>query len=300
MFKSEFKYHGFGVGLRHKHFPEFRSGRAQSVDWVEVISENYLAWDDGAYRRPVSTLLTIRKNFPVALHGTSLSIGSSDPLDLTYLKKLKELIQKVEPICVSDHLCWTGVHGQTTHDLLPLPYTEEAIQWVSDRVARVQDFLGQKILLENVSSYVEFANPEMSEGEFLSAVASRADCGILLDVNNIYVSAFNHRFPAEDYLKHIPKERVGQIHLAGHTNKGTHLIDTHSDFVCDPVWELYREVARTFPPVNTMIEWDDDIPEWDVLAAEVGKARKIWQEATKKDVYAASQRNSESVSEASL
>ncbi len=266
---------GFGVGLRHCHFSTFLRREYTGIDWVEALTENFLPWVDRKPRRPLSTLLKIRQDLPVALHGVSLSIGSASPMNLDYLTRLKELIQLVEPALVSDHLCWTGLGGKNLHDLLPLPYDEKVIKLVVDHVCQVQEFLGRKILLENVSSYVEFKS-ELTEWEFLSEIARRADCGILLDVNNIYVSGMNHGFNPMDYLKGIPLERVGQVHLAGHSNKGHFLIDTHDHHVCDGVWDLYRWTCSQLGKSSIMIEWDDRIPRWELLEREVHRAREIW------------------------
>lgn len=269
---------GFGAGLRHCHFPDFLEKKNQEIQWVEALTENYLPWEDEVSRRPFQTLEKIRQDLPVAFHGVSLSIGSVDPLRPSYLKRWKDLIQHFEPVWVSDHLCWTGVENQNLHDLLPLPYSKEALNWVVERVSRVQDYLGRKILIENVSSYVTFSQDEMTEWEFLSEVATRADCGILLDVNNIYVSSRNHGFDPMDYLKGIPPERVGQMHLAGHKDKGTHCIDTHDHPVCDAVWELFRWAARNIPHASPMIEWDEQIPSFKRLEEEVLKMKTVWKE----------------------
>ena len=211
----------------------------------------------------------------MVMHGVSLSIGSSDPLDLDYLAGLKRLAGRIQPEWISDHLCWTGIDGRNLHDLLPLPYTEEAIAHVAGRVSRVQDYLGRRILLENVSSYVTYTDSRVPEWEFLTAVAERADCWILLDVNNVHVSAHNHGFDALDYLGGVPSERVRQIHLAGHSHNGSLLIDTHDHPVPDPVWELYVEAIARLGPVSTMIERDDDIPPLAVLLDELARARAL-------------------------
>ena len=261
---------GFGLGLRPEHYLEVLESRP-AVDWFEIISENYLV--DGG--KPLHYLDRIREHYPMVMHGVSLSIGGSDPLDAQYLAGLKGLAGRVEPAWISDHLCWTGVDGRNLHDLLPLPYTEEAIAHVADRVGRVQDYLGRQILLENVSSYVAYTDSGVSEWEFLSAVAERADCCILLDVNNVYVSAHNHGFDPLAYLDGVPPERVRQIHLAGHSHNGSLIVDTHDHPVPDPVWELYAEAIARLGPVATMIERDDDIPPLDVLVAELARARSL-------------------------
>ena len=261
---------GFGLGLRPEHYLEVLESRP-NVDWFEIISENYLV--DGG--KPLHYLDRIREHYPMVMHGVSLSIGGSDPLDFEYLAALKQLAGRVEPAWVSDHLCWTGIDGRNLHDLLPLPYTEEAIAHVAERVGRVQDYLGRRILIENVSSYVTYTDSRIPEWEFLSAVAERADCHVLLDVNNVYVSARNHGFDPLAYLDGVPGERVRQIHLAGHSHNGALIIDTHDHPVPDPVWELYVEAVARLGPVSTMIERDDDIPPLDVLLAELVRARSL-------------------------
>lgn len=260
---------GHGVGLRSQHYNRVLEGPT-SIDWFEVISENFMIKGG----RPLQVLDRVRRDYPVVLHGVSLSIGSSDPLDKRYLEALAKLIHRVEPAWVSDHLCWTGVGGHNAHDLLPLPYTEEALLHTVQRVIAVQDFLGRQIALENVSTYLSFAGSTLSEWEFLAELAERADCGILLDVNNIYVSAANHGFDAATYLAGIPRDRVWQIHLAGHTDHGSHLLDTHSRPVCDPVWSLYRRALQRFGSVASLVEWDEDIPAWEVLEAECERAKR--------------------------
>ena len=261
---------GFGLGLRVPHYEAILATRP-AVDWFEVLTENYLV--PGG--RPLHHLTRIRERYPLAMHGVSLSIGSTAPLDLEYLRGLKALAARIEPAWISDHLCWTGVAGRNTHDLLPLPYTEEALAHIVERVRTVQDFLGRRILLENVSSYVAFRSSSLTEWEFLREVATRADCLILLDVNNIYVSAVNHEFDALEYLHAVPAERVQQIHLAGHENHGDYLIDTHDHPVPDPVWELYAAALRHCGTVSTMIERDDHIPPLGELVAELDEARLL-------------------------
>jgi hypothetical protein len=261
---------GFGLGLRTQHYQEILEQRPQ-VDWFEALTENYLV--PGG--KPLYYLEQVRAHYPVVLHGVSLSIGSTDELDQQYLARLKALATRIEPVWISDHLCWTGLDGRNLHDLLPLPYTEEAVRHVSERILKVQEFLGRRLLIENVSSYVTYTDSRMSEWEFLTAVLERADCLMLLDVNNIYVSAFNHDFDALDYLRGIPVGRVQQIHLAGHRNLGEYLIDTHDESVIDPVWELYAAACRRFGSVSTMIERDDNIPPLADLLAELDQARRI-------------------------
>jgi uncharacterized protein (UPF0276 family) len=262
---------GCGVGLRTEHY-ELITGTWPRMDWFEAISENFM----GSGGRPLRVLEQVRARYPVALHGVSLSIGSADPLNAEYLRQLKALADRIEPAIVSDHLCWTGVDGANLHDLLPLPFTEEAVRHVAGRVQQVQDALGRRILLENVSSYVTYAHSTMREWEFLREVAERSGCGILLDLNNVYVNAFNHQFDPRDYLAHLPAGLIGQIHLAGHTDMGSYLFDTHSRPVDSPVWDLYRDALRRWGPVATLIEWDEDIPAFPRLAEEAEKARSMF------------------------
>jgi len=259
---------GVGVGLRPVHFGHILSSQPE-VDWFEVLSENYM--DTGG--RPLHVLDQIVERYPVALHGVSLSIGSTDPLNREHLTKLKALARRTRAYWVSDHLCWTGVMGRNTHDLLPMPYTEQALRHTIERVRTVSDFLEQPLVLENPSSYLEFAESSMPEWEFLSRLAEEADCALLLDVNNVYVSAFNHGFDAAAYIDAIPAERVVQYHVAGHTNKGTHILDTHSDHALPEVWELYRRAWQRTGPVSTLYEWDEDIPDFETLLNEADKAR---------------------------
>ncbi|MDB6086415.1 MAG: hypothetical protein JWN43_4296 [Gammaproteobacteria bacterium] len=258
------------MGLRPTHYDTVL-GENHAIDWLEVITENYLV----AGGKPLDYLERVRARFPLVMHGVSLSIGSTEPLDLEYLGAVRRLSRTIEPAWISDHLCWTGVDGRNLHDLLPLPYTEEALSSVVARVGQVQDFLGRQLLLENVSSYLTFRDSEMSEWEFLREVAERADCSILLDINNIYVSSVNHGFDAKTYLHAIPKNRVRQFHLAGHSDLGGHLIDTHDQSIVAPVWELYREAVAHFGAVPTMIERDDDIPPLSDLVAELDIARDL-------------------------
>ena len=271
---------GFGLGLRTQHYEAILndfSGKAPGVDWFEIISENYMDVG-GAPRR---NLMRIRERYPMVMHGVSLSIGGTDPLDMEYLASLKRLIDMVEPELVSDHLCWTGVHGINLHDLLPLPFTCETIDHVASRIMQVQDYLGRQILIENASTYTAFTADEMTEWEFLSEIVEKADCHILFDVNNIYVSGFNHGFDPLDYLEHVPSSRIKQIHLAGHTHNGDHIIDTHDHPVPDPVWELYGKTIRQIGSVPTMIERDDNIPPFEELVAELQQARALSKAALK-------------------
>lgn len=261
---------GFGLGLRPEHYAAFAE-RRPAVDWLEVISENYML-PGGA---PLQHLDRLRRDYPMAMHGVSLSIGSADDLDLEYLRALKALADRIEPAWISDHLCWTGVDHHNLHDLMPMPYTEAALHHLCERVARVQDHLGRRLLLENVSSYVAFEADEMSEWVFVAELARRADCDLLLDVNNVHVSSVNHGFDARRYIDALPRERVRQIHLAGHEDHGSHLIDTHDHPVCDAVWTLYDYTTRRFGAVPTMIERDDRIPPLAELVAELDVARQV-------------------------
>jgi uncharacterized protein (UPF0276 family) len=225
--------------------------------------------------KPLYFLDAIRRDYPMVMHGVSMSLGSTDELDYDYLGQLKALIERVEPRWFSDHLCWTGVDHKNMHDLLPLPYTEEAVAHVADRISRVQDYIGRQMLIENLSSYITYCADAMPEWEFLAAIAERADCYLLLDVNNIYVSSYNHHYDPLDYLDGVPAERVWQHHLAGHSNDGNLIIDTHDQDIIDPVWSLYEETARRLGPVSTMIERDGNIPELDQVLAELEQARRI-------------------------
>ena len=261
---------GCGLGLRREHYG-YVLEHWPSLDWFEITSENFMV--PGG--RPLYVLDRVRERYPIVMHGVSLSIGTSDPLDFEYLSVLKSLAERARPAWISDHLCWTGIGGKNAHDLLPLPYTEEAIDHVVARVRVVEDFLERPILLENVSSYASFCDSTYSEWNFLAEIARRAGCYVLLDVNNVYVSAFNHRFDPLEYLQAIPVDRVVQFHLAGHTDNGTHLLDTHDHPIIDPVWQLYGEAVRRFGPLSTLIERDDHIPEFPELAAEAEAARRI-------------------------
>jgi uncharacterized protein (UPF0276 family) len=260
---------GFGAGLRAEHYEDVLAG-PKRVDWFEAITENYI----DTKGRPLAVLESVRRDYPIALHGVALSIGSVDPLDRGYLKALRVLADRIEPALISDHLCWSSVDGRALFDLLPLPLTEECLAHVVERVRVVQDVLGRRILLENPSTYLRWNASTIFEAEFLAELAERADCGLLLDVNNVHVSAVNLGFDSRSYLDAIPAHRVGQIHLAGFSDLGTHLFDTHSRAVSDEVWSLYRYALERIGPVTAMVEWDDDIPPWSRLVEEVDRARQ--------------------------
>jgi Uncharacterized protein conserved in bacteria len=263
-------FDGFGLGLRPPHYQDFLTSSVQ-VDFVEVISENFMV--DGG--RPRHILDQIRERHPVALHGVSMSVGSADGLDRAYLMRLKALVDHLDPLFVSDHLCWTRIEGFNAHDLLPLPYTEEALDLVCANIMEAQNVLGRQMLIENPSTYLQFAADSMSEWQFLDAMCARTGCSLLLDVNNIYVSAVNHGFDPIAYLDGVPANRVRQIHLAGHSQGRDCLIDTHDQPVPPPVWALYAEACRRVGPVATMIERDDDIPPLADLLTELDMARAI-------------------------
>lgn len=260
---------GFGLGLRTDHYGDFLDTRP-SVDWLEVLSDNYLV--PGG--KPLHYLESIRCDYPMAMHGVAMNIGSCDPLDMQYLKAVKALAQRIEPAVISDHLCWTGVDGKRLHDLLPLPYSEEAVQHVAERIQRVQDFLGCRLVIENVSTYV-VAEAPMSEWEFLAAIAETADCELLVDINNIYVSGRNSGLDPLTYLQQLPVHRIRQFHLAGHSDYGDHCVDTHDHPVCDAVWDLYAAALDLYGDVPVMIERDDNIPPLAELLAELDIARRI-------------------------
>jgi uncharacterized protein (UPF0276 family) len=264
-----------GVGLRSVHYPHLLTRPKTAVNWFEAISENYMDTEG----RPLEVLLSVRRDYPVALHGVSLSAGGVEGPRPGYLERLKRLTERVDPWIVTDHLCFTGAHASNAHDLLPLPYTQEAVERVATNVARTQDVLGRPIALENVSSYLTYRESVMTEWEFLVAVARRAGCGILLDVNNIYVSATNHGFKAEEYLDAVPPELVKQIHLGGYSDMGDFLFDTHSRAPTEPVWELFRRAAARFAHAPVLVEWDEDVPAWAELEAQAVKAAALWREA---------------------
>lgn len=261
---------GFGLGLRTEHYREFVAAR-QRVDWLEVISENYLV--DGG--KPLHFLDRIRRDYPMVMHGVSLSIGGSDAIDRAYLQQLRALVDRIDPAWVSDHLCWTGTDSVNLHDLLPLPYSEASLRHLEGRVAEVQEAIGRPLLLENVSSYVSYRADEMSEWAFIAELIGRTGCELLLDVNNVYVSSVNHGFNPQHFIDAMPAAAVRQIHLAGHEDHGDYIIDTHDHPVCDAVWDLYAYTLRRLGPVPTMIERDDDIPALPVLVAELDAARSL-------------------------
>lgn len=261
---------GFGLGLRPDHYESILSDRPP-VGFFEALTENYLV--PGG--KPLSYLDRIRADYPLVLHGVSLSIGSTAPLNTAYLDAVKALAQRVEPVYISDHLCWTGVDGVNLHDLMPMPYTEEALRHLVPRVREVQDRLGRRILLENVSSYVGYGASEMTEWEFLSRLSTQADCLLLLDVNNVYVNSVNHHFDADEFIRGVPAERVAQLHLAGHEVQSSFIIDTHDAPIADPVWALYRRTCERLGAVSTMIERDANIPPLEELLVELDVARRL-------------------------
>jgi uncharacterized protein len=260
---------GYGVGLRSAHFDHLLA-RWPQVDWFEVVSENFM--DSGG--RPRRVLDEIVARYPVVAHGVSLSIGSADPLDRDYLARLKRFVDEIQPVWVSDHVCWTGIAGLNTHELVPIPFTEESLAHIVARIRVVQDVLERPLVLENPSSYVTYVASTMTEWEFLARMSEEADCGLLLDVANVRVSSVNHGFDALEYLRALPHERIVQMHLAGHDDVGTHIVDTHDRGVCDEVWELYRVACELTGGVSTLIEWDDRLPSFPEVHAEVLKARR--------------------------
>mgnify|MGYP001570544085 CR=1 FL=1 len=260
------------MGLRPTHYPFIEAQKPHDLDWFEVVTENFIDSEG----RPLKILEKVAQDYPVALHGVSLSVGSTDPLSDTYLNKLKTLVERIQPKIVSDHLCWTGNNGHNLHDLLPLPFTQENINRVANKMERVQSHLKRQMLLENVSSYVTFKHSEMSEWEFVAEVAKKSGCKILLDINNVFVSSVNHDFDPAEYINKIPKNIIGQIHLAGFTDMGDYLFDTHSKPVFQKVWDLYKTLVAEASDIPVIIEWDEDIPEFSRLAEEALKAKKIW------------------------
>lgn len=265
---------GIGVGLRVPHYRHIIEQRPP-MDFFEIISENFMV--EGG--KPLYHLEKIMEHYPLILHGVSLAIGGPLPPSREYLLKLKRLVRKVQPAWLSDHFCWGGIPGRDLHDLLPLPYTWQAVQRVSERARQVQDFLEVPFALENTSSYMEYCDSEMTEWQFISEICERADIGLMFDVNNVYVSSFNHGYNPMEFINNVPHDRVVQLHMAGHTNLGKYIIDTHRGPIIEPVWNLYRETIRRTGAVSTLIEWDDAVPPWHELAAEVDKARAIRSKA---------------------
>lgn len=272
---------GYGLGLRTSYYEDILASKPE-VDWFEIITENYLIPGGN----PLYYLDKIRELYPMVMHGVSLSLGGTDPLDLDYLSQVKELAARVEPVWVSDHLCWTGVHGVNLHDLLPLPYTQETVNHVVSRIQQVQEILARPLLIENVSSYLTFTHSEMTEWEFIVEIVKQSGAFILLDVNNIYVSSINHRFNAMDFIHAMPKERVAQIHLAGHTSHENYLIDTHDAPVPKEVWELYKSTIAHLGKVSTMIERDDNYPPFAELLSEMNYAKNLANRAVKEEAVA--------------
>ena len=267
---SKNKIQGCGIGLRLDHFDAIEEQKP-NIPWFEILSDNYIL--EGTLQREY--LYRIRNNYPITFHGVGLSIGSTEPLNIDYLKRLKRLKDDIQPAWISDHLCWTSAHGIVTHDLIPLPYTQDVAKHIIDRILQVQDYLGEQIVIENVSSYLQFKATEMTEWDFINEVTNHSDCKLLLDVNNIYVSSQNHKFDAEDYLNAMPIERVAEIHLAGYEDKGTHLLDTHSRPITDPVWALFKKTVRLVGDTPVLIEWDNDIPSLERVIQEADKASII-------------------------
>jgi uncharacterized protein (UPF0276 family) len=262
-------YLGLGVGLRTAHFAYLEQNRPD-VDWFEVIPENFM----DSHGRTRAMLDLIASRYPVVVHGVSLSIGSTDPLDLDYVRRVKRIAEEVGAVWISDHVCWTGVLGVNTHDLVAIPFTEESLAHVTERVRIVQDVLERPLVLENPSTYVTYTASSMSEWEFLTRMAEDADCGLLVDVNNVYVSSVNHAFDPVEYMRALPHERIVQMHLAGHTHHGTHIVDSHDRPVADAVWQLYARAIEMTGPVSTLLEWDEELPPFPEVHAEVLKARE--------------------------
>lgn len=264
---------GFGLGLRPDYYEEILATKP-AVDWFEILTENYLI--PGG--KPLYYLQQIREHFPIVMHGVSLSIGSSDSLDTAYLAQVKDLAARVEPQWISDHLCWTGIEGVNIHDLLPIPYTYQAVHHIVSRIQQVQDFLGRPLLIENVSSYLTYKQSELSEWDFINEIVRQAGCFILLDVNNVYVSSVNHQFNPLEYIYAMPTDRVAQIHLAGHSNYGDYIIDTHDAPIINEVWDLYSATIKYLGPISTMVERDDNMPPLAELLAEMQHAQYLAEE----------------------
>jgi len=262
-----------GIGLRIEHFQKI-SQQKPKVAWFEILTDNYLI--EGTKQRDY--LYQVRHDYPLTFHGVGLSIGSVDPLNQDYLKRLKKLKEEIQPAWISDHLCWTSAHGVVTHDLIPLPYNNEVITHIVSRISKIQEYLGMPLLIENVSSYLQFKESEMTEWEFINEIVKKSGCHLLLDVNNIYVSAQNHQFDAKTYLMAMPAQQIKEIHLAGYEDRQTHLLDTHSRPVSDPVWDLFKQTLQTFGDIPSLIEWDNDIPDLEIVLKEADKADKIRQQ----------------------
>ena len=277
--RARFKNLGLGLGLRPDHYPHITQ-YSPKLKWFEALSENYMGLSHSGSGRGLKTLEGLRQNYEIVLHGVSLSIASTDPLNFTYLKKLKDLAMKIQPQWISDHLCWTSVNGENLHDLMPIPYNKESLDHVVSRVIQVQDYLKAPILIENVSSYITFEHSEVSEWQFLNTMTRKTGCGLLLDVNNVYVNSVNHGFDPVKYLQALDPASIGQIHLAGHSRQGSLLIDTHDGPVCDEVWDLFRQAVKLFGPLSTMVEWDANIPKFEVLEAEMAKAGVLMSRET--------------------
>lgn len=264
----------FGLGLRSTYYQAILEQRP-AIDWFEIVSENYLV----AGGKALYFLDAIGEQYPLVMHGVSLSIGGPHELDRDYLRQLKHLAARVQPAWISDHLCWSRGNAHQLHDLLPLPYTEESLQHVAERVRQVQDVIERPLVLENVSSYLRCADDQFSEWQFLAALSELSGCELLLDVNNVYVSARNHGFDAWTFISSLPKQRIRQLHLAGHSDYGSYLIDTHDQPVSDPVWQLYQRTLQHLGPVSTLLERDDHFPDLDVLLDELNTARRFAAQA---------------------
>lgn len=279
----DFENLGIGCGFRPDHETSLTTAKSTGVDWLEILVENFLPWPDGREQASANVLEKLRRDYPMALHGVSLSLGSTDPLNRAHVRRVRALLERVEASWFSDHLCWTGVGGVNLHDLLPLPYTEQALRHVVERIVQVQELLGRRFVVENLSSYVSFEQAEMTEWEFLSEVAKRADCGLLLDINNVYVSSRNHGFDPMDYLRAVDPSRVVQVHLAGHDDQGDIVLDTHDRHVREEVWCLYEWACRAWGTPTTLVEWDDNLPPFPVLEKEVARARARAQGTQRND-----------------
>lgn len=269
---------GLGVGLRTVHIPYILKN-LPPVDWFEILTENFLDSEG----KPKHNLKSIAKHYPIVIHGVSLSIGSTNPIDFKYLQKVKELAKEVNAKWISDHLCWTGILGVNTHDLLPIPYTEEALAHVIGRIKKVQDFLGRPLILENPTRYVSFTNSSMSESEFITRMANQTGCGLLIDLENMFISSSNLNYDPVEFLKSLPHEHIVQFHLAGHTKSETYMVDTHSNSVSDESWELYRVACELTGGASTLLEWDENIPPFPVLHAEILKAKKYMSKSLKNE-----------------